>query len=658
MSTLRGRGALAGYSTDSPIDLVSDDEKVQLPVASGPTRVQTTIQQPVRTYRTRAVTRAQAAVETQGIQTRSTPRAGMGTSVDPGSRAHARARTGNMMTTPINTSGSIAEIPRQNLNQARHTRSSKRNNNEAAAATKPASSNRELGADIRNWLIRTQKPTQFKTDRPSRGASEVPSLNPLSCGLLHTRKGVNSEVHAQASVPRHDLLANESGVGDQQCTSSGTPEIPVLPYRQSPSRAPSYGKEHLENRGAAATLLSQQSILTLNNMTGRRDAANLTTRNMGEHLVTPRPRMCMNPNDGAAAASPLSRQWIDQQDGAAGLSHEGTNRAARWDLQDVPSNMTNDKLSAIWSSQSTEYELKKPKGNEIFLRGLTSRGKFEEQGSALSRALPQQPVIERAVVTRHEETAVSLNMEAQQSSLDTSRTQRTMDRILPADRADTRGRDIADTTRHNRAILHEKKGKHRKRYKLRKQSMTSKNAGLTGIPVNTQITATRTSRNEHVQTMKIRKKGKKLEADVEVITGHHDNFKFWKQKAAKELCIGPEMQLISAAVAMFDKRQIQTVVPNRYLRAGASSQKQRRTMTFPGAFEILSNVPMTAIENAYKEHTAERLDTSRIVFWTDGSAAGGRRSDRRRGFAVTWRRSTGNGWGRWEAIGFQGMLRI
>ncbi|KAF2447583.1 hypothetical protein P171DRAFT_227832 [Karstenula rhodostoma CBS 690.94] len=114
------------------------------------------------------------------------------------------------------------------------------------------------------------------------------------------------------------------------------------------------------------------------------------------------------------------------------------------------------------------------------------------------------------------------------------------------------------------------------------------------------------------------------------------------------------MKLISAAVAMFDKRQIQTVVPNRYLRTGVPSKNtHRQTLAFPGTVEVLLATPMTAVENAYKEHTADKLDTSRLVLWTDGSAAGSHYSERTRGFAVTWRRSTATGWGRWEAIGFQ-----
>ena len=68
---------------------------------------------------------------------------------------------------------------------------------------------------------------------------------------------------------------------------------------------------------------------------------------------------------------------------------------------------------------------------------------------------------------------------------------------------------------------------------------------------------------------------------------------------------------------------------------------------------------MDAIKNAYREHTAEMLDPNRLVLWTDGSASGSHRREGKRGFAVTWRRTTGMRiWGHWEAAGFQGMQKI
>jgi hypothetical protein len=89
-----------------------------------------------------------------------------------------------------------------------------------------------------------------------------------------------------------------------------------------------------------------------------------------------------------------------------------------------------------------------------------------------------------------------------------------------------------------------------------------------------------------------------------------------------------------------------------------SSRKHRkRISTFPGTIEVLTNKPICALENAYREHTAQKMDQSRLVLWTDGSASGGRKNDKYRGFAVAWRRTTEQAsWSGWEVAGYQGMF--
>ncbi|KAL5393283.1 hypothetical protein DPSP01_000108 [Paraphaeosphaeria sporulosa] len=325
--------------------------------------------------------------------------------------------------------------------------------------------------------------------------------------------------------------------------------------------------------------------------------------------------------------------------------------AAGWGLRDNIFDMKTDKRSATSPWQPIGNALTESKRDEM---SPTSMQNPEENGSALPRALPQQSIIERAVVTLHEGIAASQRIEIPQNFSDISRTRPTFDSILPADRTLARETDLVDSL--EPAFLARKRMERTDRREIQKQRMTFRYAGSSAGSVNTQTMAARNSRAERLQTTQGRKRGKggervgKLEADLVVVKGSHRNFNFWKKKAAKELQIGAEMGLISAAVAMFDKRQIRTVIPNRYLR---TKRNLRRIVTFPGTVEMMLNAPITAVKNAYREHTAEELDTSRVVFWTDGSAAGSRHSGRPRGFAVTWRRSTATGWGRWEAMGFQ-----
>jgi hypothetical protein len=637
---MRDRRGLAGCSADSPIDLLSDDDEVQfvgvrVPVASGSTRVQTPVQQPARGYRTRAVARAQAAADSPGIQTRFTSHAGA--SVNPASRAHARVEVGDAATRNT-VSGPTVELTLRHPIQAHQTHSKERNDNEAASATsswqsfpEAASRRRKPASYIDHRQIHTEGTTQSKTVHTQAGAPEL--THHLSGGLLHARGSANSEATAQASVLRHGVPTHKPAMESRHRASSAATKIPGLTHWNGLSRPHSNNEE-----GLTATLASQQSLLTLNTITRRKDrTANSVTGNSGNDMLTRDPRTNMERNDGAAALSALHPKSIEQQIRGAQYENdspqttlagtEDTNRAAGRGLQDMTLNLEHQKPSAIWSFHPTEETLTMPERDEIFQRGLTNARKSDEDDSALPPVLFLQPATEKTVVTRHEDVSIRNNIETDKNYEEMSYIPLNLDRILPQDRAENRGRARVDEAQKRR------------------------------ITYETRVS--RTSRIERLQTKKSKKKRKQLDPDVLVITGTHKNFKFWKQQAAKELQIGPEMQLISAAVALFDKRQIQTVVPNRYLRTGASvKQKHWRTLTFPGTIEILLGSPITAVKNAYKEHTAEKLDTSRLVLWTDGSATGSRYSERRRGFAVTWRRSTTAGWGLWEAIGFQGALRV
>jgi hypothetical protein len=646
---MRDRQGVAGCSADTPIDLVSDDDevqfvRVQVPVASGSTRAQTSVQKPVRSYRTRAVARAQPAAESPGIQARLTPRAGA--SVDPSSRAHARVEAGDPAIGNTDSSPT-AELPLQHPIRAHHTRSDERNDNEAASATSSWQSPPEAAS-------RRRKPDSF-IDHKQIHTDDTTYSNPghtrsLSGGPLRTRGSVNSEAPAAASAFRHDVLMYEPVTESCHRASSAAAEASGPPCWNRLSRPRSNNEE-----GMTATLASQQSLLTLNTLTRRKDgAANSATENSGNNMLTRHPRISMERNGGAAASSAFQSQLIDQQGSGAQyenstlqttlagtvnrpgaqlskkgvLTHEDTNWAGRRGIQDMPFDMKQQKLSAIWSFQSTEETLTIPKRNEVFPYALKSARQSDEDVSALPPVLFQQPATEKMAITEHEEIAMSTNAESSQDFVDASYIPLNPNRILPKDRAENQGRAGVYSMQKRRIALHETK--------------------VSSI-----------SRTERLQTKKSKKKRKELDPDVVVITGTHRNFKFWKQQAAKELQIGPQMQLVTAAVALFDKRQIQTVVPNRYLRTGISvKQKHRRTLTFPGTVEILQDSPITAVKNAYREHTDEKLDTSRLVLWTDGSATGSRYSEGRRGFAVTWRRSTATGWGLWEAIGFQGAFYV
>lgn len=336
------------------------------------------------------------------------------------------------------------------------------------------------------------------------------------------------------------------------------------------------------------------------------------------------------------------------------------------------------------SSRTTA--LTEPEQNEHAQNYPSSMGNTEENSPVLSRATPQQPVGEGA---RDENTAVSTRAESLPVHLDLSDNPENLALIPPTDTEHTfaRANDMANELQP--ATGPRSRTERRKPRWTREQKVERKLARTFQTPVDLSDTPRnlamilptdhvlaqtnemadnwrsaldarlRTERRQNRWTRKqeaerrsagLSKTSTSTGPDVEIIKGGHAKFSFWKEKAAKDLDIAPQMQLVSAAVAMFDRKQIQTVVPDRYLRTSGFPRQRRSTFAFPGTVETLLQAPVTAVENAYREHTAEKLDVSRIVFWTDGSG-----QKRSRGFAVTWRRSTALGWGRWEAIGFQGM---
>lgn len=62
----------------------------------------------------------------------------------------------------------------------------------------------------------------------------------------------------------------------------------------------------------------------------------------------------------------------------------------------------------------------------------------------------------------------------------------------------------------------------------------------------------------------------KPQPDIKIITGHK-SLGIWKEKSAEKFNIRPELHLVNAAAALYDKRNIQTVVPNRYFKRFSKS---------------------------------------------------------------------------------------
>ncbi|KAK7193551.1 hypothetical protein PSPO01_00224 [Paraphaeosphaeria sporulosa] len=323
-------------------------------------------------------------------------------------------------------------------------------------------------------------PTQSGVSHKPADALEVSSLNPLSNGLLHTRNGANSKVHAPTSVPPHDLLVKNSAIGAQQISSSGAPNTVDLLHHNTPSSARSNGKEDLANGGVTATLLSRDSIRTLRTVGSREHFSISATRDSGDNFLTPRPRMSMNSNDGATA----SRHSIDPRDSnlvttlAETLNMVGARSsktvviprsawAAGWGLRDNIFDMKTDKRSATSPWQPIGNALTESKRDEM---SPTSMQNSEENGSALPRALPQQSIIERAVVTLHEGIAASQRIEIPQNFSDISRTRPTLDSILPADRTLARETDLVDSL--EPAFLARKRMERTDRREIQKQRMT------------------------------------------------------------------------------------------------------------------------------------------------------------------------------------------
>ncbi|KAJ4301822.1 hypothetical protein N0V90_003918 [Kalmusia sp. IMI 367209] len=148
-----------------------------------------------------------------------------------------------------------------------------------------------------------------------------------------------------------------------------------------------------------------------------------------------------------------------------------------------------------------------------------------------------------------------------------------------------------------------------------------------------------------------RKRPKRNESDLVILTKGHKKLTFWKEKYAKELGMDLEKQLIDNAFVLFDKKSFQTVFPYRYM--GQLKEKQR-IAAFPGKIEVLIQSPSIAVRKAYEEHTVAKQDVSRLVLWSDGSVGGGA-MQHRSGFAVAWRRSIAAGWGPWEVAGYQAI---
>ncbi|KAF2747280.1 hypothetical protein M011DRAFT_458561 [Sporormia fimetaria CBS 119925] len=102
----------------------------------------------------------------------------------------------------------------------------------------------------------------------------------------------------------------------------------------------------------------------------------------------------------------------------------------------------------------------------------------------------------------------------------------------------------------------------------------------------------------------------------------------WKRQRLREIGIEEEYQI--AMCTPIEPGDIKSITPAnvRSLLFPKYLRTPRGTVpTFPGRLEIFP--AMEAIEAAYGEHTSEKYDTGRLVFWTDGGAS--------RGAAVVYR---------------------
>ncbi|KAL1607713.1 hypothetical protein SLS60_002649 [Paraconiothyrium brasiliense] len=350
-------------------------------------------------------------------------------------------------------------------------------------------------------------------------------------------------------------------------------------------------------------------------------------------------------NNKAVVSAPVARNEILVQRPILGTHQDVSTLAAeipglpRWNAlhRDLPYRNGGSESGAIASPVASQQSLPTQEGvsraeDRAIKSAADTQGREQlthfphastnrAEGTAPSPLLPLASLGQRDRVARYEE--ISLSIASFQKQARNERYEIRSRRPRPSS---------ADYERHRPNKSNKKKEKKERKEKRKKEKKEKKGK------------------------VKNEKKGKELDQDLLMLTTGHKKLTFWKQQAAKELKIGPEMKLISASVALFDRKSIRTVLPNRYLRMSTSSKKNHlRTIAFPGSVEMLLDSPITAVRNAYNEHTSDKLDTARLVLWTDGSAGGGMYGQSR-GFAVTWRRSTATGWGRWEAAGYQGMF--
>jgi len=174
-----------------------------------------------------------------------------------------------------------------------------------------------------------------------------------------------------------------------------------------------------------------------------------------------------------------------------------------------------------------------------------------------------------------------------------------------------------------------------------------------GVPrVISRLASKKRAKKQHISSQPFSKRGTQKKqlpkgSDLMLVRSHR-HMEFWKDKYATEMGIYAELDKVNAAVALFDKQSIQTVVPQRYMCTERRSQ--RRGTSFPGHLDPASN--LGTIKRAYQEHTDAKRDPSRLVLWSDGSSRGPLH-----GFAITWRRSLPDSWAPWEAAGFKVATR-
>ncbi|KAF1965521.1 hypothetical protein BU23DRAFT_22763 [Bimuria novae-zelandiae CBS 107.79] len=629
---------LEGSSANLAIDLTSDDEvELQVPVAPVPTRVaKVAEQQPVRVYNTRAVTRAQSAAGSGGSQVRATVQTEM--DLVPNSSARSTRATARATRVGNSTTGS-ADAPQRPF-PSRTVDRQARTGTKSGQATAPARTAGQLSLEER--FIRTkpvagiEKVGDNAATHPRIGNTEtqLPDVNDFSTGPLHAGGDAGAPTLLRQQAFQQALTGARQRVDRVDRLAFGTPSLPRNPFSSLLYRSSSH-----ESERPAPTAVSQPFRFGLD--TAIRSPPNLDGfAAQHEFIALSENVLPKRGNKEYRAAN----QLVTQQYGATRhgdmVSHSGCEmlaaRISNQLMQDVRWAQENGYMPPHQSrpgreANNTSISLDK---NNAVSSDVPSMNNITTPRGATPLAFRQQSVV-GGQVTMHQHVDFP-----QPHLLPQSRGG--MDIILPQNHAQ-------NPPRARIQVLSERHAADAGRTRNTVQEKLSGDRhGISHLNVR-QRDRKRLARQ--ARRLRVQNRARNTSPDLVILSNAHRNLDFWKSKLAEELRMGPEMDLVYVAAASFDRRSIQTVVPNRYFAKGSRTMIQQR---FPGFIEKLLEKPLDALRKAYEEHRAEKVDPSRLVLWTDGSASGSRQYNESRGFAVAWRRSTERGWGAWEAAGYQG----